>query len=254
MLTMAKDNGIRERWMDEDPEVDGESPEVRAQRQYMADVNVLAKEEIRMGKPNPRVGQREGEDAEMMQADVRARIAELQDESQLAEIKKGFDELPGLHPGIEWADLQVALLKDPDTLRKIMAFNAMGHAMKVVGKEDGEFVFVSCWTDYNQVSSDHRNIVFDRDAAEVWGDRYPDKDKNAVKIVSDMGAELADEKYHNQLRGVTGVNGWAWLKTDEATREAGYARAGRNNGVYSRAADYHSDFGSFRASLRVKKA
>lgn len=212
------------------------------------------------------MGQREGEDAETMQADIRARVAELQDEAQLASIKKRFDALPGLHPGIEWADVQAALLKDPETLRKIMAFDAKGHAMNVMEEENGEFVFVSCWTDYRQVSSDHRNIVFDRKAAEALGSRYPDKNRNAVKIVGDMGAELADEKYHNQLRGVTGdekyhnqlsrvpgVNGWVWLKTDESTREAGDARVGYDYGVYPDLAYLHHFHGSFRAELRVKK-
>ena len=253
---MAKDNGIRERWMDEDPEVEGESSQAREKRQYTTDINVLAKEEIQTGKSNPRVGQREGEDAETMQADIRARVAELQDEAQLASIKKRFVALPGLHPDIEWEDVQAALFNDLETLGKIKALDAKGHEMNVMEEDNGEFVFVSCWTDYNQVSPDHKNIVFDRVAQDRVAIRYPQEscNGNAVEIVNAMGAELADEKYHNQLRGVTDVNGWAWLKTDQATRKAGSARFGDLVGVGSYDANNHYVNGAFRSELRVKEA
>ena len=50
------------------------------------------------------------------------------------------------------------------------------------------------------------------------------------------------------------VNGWAWLKTDAATRKSGNAFFGSYNGINKRDAFSPDDAGSFRASLRVKKA
>lgn len=77
------------------------------------------------------------------------------------EFEVRFEFLPQLHPGIQWADVERSLKADPELMSKLMAFDAKGHAMNVFGEEKGEFIFVSSWNNYVQVSADHRNLCYD---------------------------------------------------------------------------------------------
>lgn len=174
----------------------------------------------------------------------------------LTAFKTRFDALPQLHAGISWTDVETSLAADTESMAKLAALDAKGHKMNVFGEEDGSFVFVSAWNNYAEVTADHRNIVFDKRAQNWLKKNYPNENcnGNAVDIATAMGAGLADPKYHEQLRRATGVNGWAWLKTDDATRDSGRALYGDDFGVSRYGASYRDDRGSFRAALRVRKA
>ena len=174
------------------------------------------------------------------------------------EFKGRFDALPKLHKGIQWTDVEKSLKADSESAAKLMALDAKGHAMNVFGEEKGEFVFASGWTDYNEVAEDHRNIMFDKATQDKRARDFPDGtcNGNATDIVTAMSVELAEKALHEQLRKAVGLNGWAWLKTDAATRKAGIASCGGSGGgVLTCGADSnYGGSGSFRASLRVKKA
>ncbi len=182
--------------------------------------------------------------------------------AELEGLKTRFEALPQLHEGIQWVDVEKALIAAPEIIDKLRAFDEKGHAMNVFGEENGEFVFVSAWTDYEQMNEDHRNICFDSEGQKRAESEVYEPTGNAVSIIAAiMGVTedeardyLADPKFHEKLRKAFGVNGWAWLKTDAATRNFGIALSGYHDGIYKSNAYACSGFGSFRASLRVKRA
>ncbi len=173
----------------------------------------------------------------------------------LGQFKARFDSLPQLHEGVQWTDVEKSLKAYPESTAKLRALDAKGHNINVFGEENGEFVFASAWNTYGQVSLDHRNIVFDKPAQEYLTKHFPSQkcNGNATDIVLSIGADLADQELHEQLRKVIAVSGWAWLRTDAATKKTGSALCGYGDGVNGYDADNHDAGGSFRAALRVKK-
>jgi hypothetical protein len=180
-------------------------------------------------------------------------------EVHLGELKTRFGAMPQLHEGIQWADVEKSLRADPESMAKLQALDAKGHSMNVFGEENGEFIFASAWRNYEQVSEDHRNIVFDKEAQEKLARefRLESCNGNAIDIARALGVDLADTKLHEQLSKVKLVTltGRAWLKTVAAIRQDGDACSGSQDGTIMRHnACNHSVLGSFRAELRVKKA
>lgn len=98
------------------------------------------------------------------------------EQSWMGELKSRFEATLALHPGIEWSAVKKSLEANPEAMRKLQSLDEKGHAMNVFGKENGKFVFVSNWDDYNQVSSEHRDLNYDQ----------------SKKIATSMGVELAD--------------------------------------------------------------
>lgn len=183
------------------------------------------------------------------------RNAELSPEQAwFGQFKTRFEALPQLHKDVQWADVEKSLKADSESMKKLQALDAKGHNMNVFGEENGEFVFVSGWSDYAQVSADHRNIAYDLEGQKLAETNGFKPTGNAVDIATLIGVDLADTKFHEALRKAIAVNGWAWLKTDAATRTTGFAFFGLNVGVYRSSAHRYDAAGSFRAALRVKKA
>lgn len=194
--------------------------------------------------------------------EVKKELSPEEIDKYLGEFRTRFDALPQLHKGIEWAEVEKALRADVESMAKLYALDEKGHKMNVFGEENGEFVFASAWNDYEKVAEDHRNICFDPEGQKLAEKHGYEPKGNAVSIIAAiMGVKedeardyLADPKFHEQLRKAVKVNGWAWLKTDAATRKSGDAFDGYYNGIYKDNADSYNDVSSFRASLRVKKA
>ncbi len=194
-----------------------------------------------------------GEASNQSEAQPTELTPEQKEQAWFVKFKVRFESLPELHQGVEWADVEESLKADPEQLRKLQALDEKGHDMNVFGEENGEFVFASGWSDYNKVSTEHRNIAYDLEGQKLAEKQGYTPAGNAVDIAESMGADLADPKFHEQLRKEIAVNGWAWLKTDAATRTIGVAFIGNYVGIRRDAADTHYDRGSFRAALRVKK-
>lgn len=170
------------------------------------------------------------------------------------ELKTRFDALPQLHNGVKWADVEKSLKADPESMAKLQALDANGHAMNVFGEEKGEFIFASGWDNYEKVSAEHRNIAYDLESQKLAEKNGYNPKGNAMDIAKALGVDLADPNFHEQLRKAIEVNGRAWVKTDAATRKSGYAFFGYYGGICKYYAYDYNDDGSFRAALRVKKA
>lgn len=173
----------------------------------------------------------------------------------LGQLESRFNSIPQLHKNIQWIDVEKSLKADPESMLKLQALDEKGHSMNVFGEEAGEFIFASAWNNYEQVSKDHRNIVFDK-KAEYYLEKHSPNERckgNSMDITNELGVDLADPKLHEQLIRAIRVNGWAWLKTDEATRKLGNAFYGDYYGVSRRYPSVRDNSGSFRAAIRVKK-
>jgi hypothetical protein len=167
----------------------------------------------------------------------------------LEQIHKDFDSLPLLHPGIEWADVEKSLRVDQATLRELIEDNKDGFSMNVFGEEDGSFHFASAWTDYRNIKSEYRNIIFDKEANPAFNGR------NAVAIANDRRAKMSPRSINQQLIIATSnISGWCWYETDEATRKSGDAVFGYDLGVVKISPNCRDTDGSLRFSRRVKKA
>ena len=173
----------------------------------------------------------------------------------LGEFKARFDAIPLLHKGIQWIDVEKSLKADPESMAKLQALDAKGHEMNVFGEGNGEFIFASAWDSYEKVSMDHRSIVFDKEAQELLEREHPDEkcNGNATDMVKALGVDLADPNLNQRLVKEVLVIGWAWFKTDAATRKSGKAFYGNKFEIDKRPADNEHINGSFRAELRVKK-
>lgn len=175
----------------------------------------------------------------------------------LDEFQTRFNALSQLHEEIEWADVERSLKADPEAMRKLQVLDGKGHAMNVFGEEGNEFIFVSAWNNYEQVAADHRKVVFDIQAQGWLKDKRPGEkfNGNAINIAKALGVDLADPKFHEQLRRIIAINGWAWLKTNFPTIEAiRGALSGDDSGISRRDVRNREVNGSFRVDLRVKKA
>lgn len=170
------------------------------------------------------------------------------EQAWLREFKARFDALPELHKGVQWADVVKTLKANPDAEGKLKTLDENGFEMNVFGEKNGEIVFRTAQTDVTQIAAKYRTIMYDQKAQTD----YPEYqvNGNAEEIAASMGVELADRELYEQFRI---QNGWVWLKTDAATRKAGYAFDGLNLGVFQYYANDHNVYGSFCAALRVKK-
>ena len=222
---------------------------------------------LKFAEENPQIRETSFTRCRELFYEIKALVLELREDfprltkeqkAELKLLKTNFDALPQLHEGTNWADVEKALKKSPDAINKLRALDEKGHQMNVFGEENGEFIFVSAWTDVENVSEEHRNICFDADGQKKAEGRGEKPRGNAVDIIAKIMSVdedvarnyLADPKYFEQL---SIIKGWAWLKTDSDTRKTYVAFGGLINGIREYRADPHDDNGSFCAALRVKK-
>lgn len=170
----------------------------------------------------------------------------------LGDFKTRFKALPQLHQGIEWEDVERSLDANPEFKAKIIKLDFKGHKMNVFGERNGELIFVSGWDDVRRVSFDHRNVVYDK-SAQADKDAYGSSG-NAVDIAESLGGNLAYPEFNRYLTesGVK-ILGWAYFRTHEITRKDKRASVGDARGINDIPATTHSNNGSFRVELRLKK-
>lgn len=149
----------------------------------------------------------------------------------LAQIRQDIDSMPDLHPGIGWTVVERSLRNDTESLKAFIKANQNGYSVNVFGVEDCKLVFVTAQLDVSAITEKHRSIMFDAQAQREYP-RYKAYG-NAVNIATEMGMELADEKYHEQLIALYGhrILGAFYLKTGEKIRQSGGARCGDSKRV-----------------------
>ncbi len=181
-------------------------------------------------------------------------LSPKQHEELLAILKTRFEKNMSRHKGLEWAQVQAKLGKNPKKVWSLSEMERTGGEPDVVSydKKTGEYIFYDCSA---ESPKDRRNFCYDREALEA---RKEFKPKNtAVDVATAMGIELLTEEQYRELQsfGNFDAKTSSWLKTSSEIRKLGGAIFGdrRYNHVFvfHNGADSYYGSRGFRGLLKV---
>lgn len=247
---MATDNRIRDRWADKDPGRDGETTEDIKVRQYARDIDTLAREQLRTGKVNLRVGRKNsGETADQVNEDIRIRIEELKaefdpEDPKLSTFKSQFEQGGSeIRNGHTWAEVVEAMQRGGqfNSVDEFLAASQKLESPKIYFTQDNELVI----GDGGQEVPSH-TLGMDYFAA--------------AQHCKDNGLDMLTEAEWGKLQaqGRTEIRCITWLKTGEADLGKEPPLAWRADWVNGRRFVYQHDAGrsnpdrGVRRVLRVK--
>lgn len=177
------------------------------------------------------------------QAEIKKELTPEHKEVLFSNLKAKFEANMNLHPGMNWAELEQKLKSSPAATLVTL------HKMWERGGEPTV-------TDFDKKTGKYRFDDCSLESPEKGRDTtYP----QAEQMAQDMGADLMEPEHYNNKFQKLGTqfdrNSWNWLKTTKEKLQAGVALYGGRYGngvhVYEDGADYHRDYGGFRASLWV---
>ena len=165
-----------------------------------------------------------------------------------------FEQNPGRHKGVSWADVRERLEARPDQLRSLADMESTGGEPDVVArdKKTGEVVFMDCAP---ESPAGRRSVCFDRAALDSRKENKP-RD-SAAGMAAAMGVELLTEEQYRDLQklGAFDTKTSSWVQTPAAIRKLGGALfCDRRYGqvfVYHNGAESYYAARGFRAALRV---
>jgi hypothetical protein len=140
----------------------------------------------------------------------------------LLTLEKRFAQNRQRHKGLEWADVQAKLEKNPAKLWSLQEMEKTGGEPDVVGKDSktGEYLFYDCSAESPQ---GRRSLCYDRTSLESRKANKPVG--NALDIAGDIGIELLTEKQYRELQTLGGfdLKTSSWIQTPEPIRKLGGA-------------------------------
>lgn len=172
----------------------------------------------------------------------------------LNELKTRFDENPGRHIGIKWADVLARLEANPAKLWTLSEMERTGGEPDVVGLDEstGELIFFDCSP---ETPKGRRSLCYDRAAWESRKEHKPESD--ALSIASAMGVKILNEAEYRTLQqfGKFDTKTSSWLETPSGIRQLGGAIFGDwrygQVFIYHNGAESYYAARAFRGSLRV---
>ncbi len=177
-----------------------------------------------------------------------------QREELIKALQSRFEQNPGRHKGVAWADVRERLEARPEKLRSLAEMEATGGEPDVVArdKKTGEVVFMDCTP---ESPAGRRSVCFDRAALDSRKENKP-RD-SAAGMASAMGVELLTEEQYRDLQklGAFDTKTSSWVQTPADIRKLGGALfCDRRYGqvfVYHNGAESYYAARGFRAALRV---
>jgi hypothetical protein len=178
-----------------------------------------------------------------------------QERQELLEtLRTRFEKNMHRHKGIEWADVQAKLERNPDALRSLHEMESTGGEPDVVaeGKKTDNYVFVDCSA---ESPSKRRSACYDRQALDSRKENKPQS--SAVEMAAAMGIDLLTEEQYRQLQrlGEFDTKTSSWIQTPPGIRALGGALfCDRRYGtvfVYHNGAESYYAARGFRGALRV---
>jgi hypothetical protein len=177
-----------------------------------------------------------------------------QREALLAALKARFERNPKRHEGIEWAEVEARLEKDPGKLWSLHEMERTGGEPDVVGRGEatGELLFVDCAA---QSPAGRRSVCYDREALEARKKHRPED--SAMNMAGAMGIELLTEAEYRKLQelGEFDTMTSSWVRTPPEIRALGGAlfcdRRYDTVFVYHNGAESYYAARGFRGALRV---
>ena len=176
----------------------------------------------------------------------------------LSTLKLRFEKNRKRHKGIEWADVQAKLEKNPE---KLWSLNEMeiscGEPDVVVltatgNKKTGEYIFYDCAA---ESPKGRRSICYDHEALEARKEHKPAN--SAVEMAADMGIEILTEEQYRQLQELENFDTKtsSWIQTPADIRKLGGAlfcdRRYNTIFVYHNGAESYYAARGFRGLLKV---
>jgi hypothetical protein len=177
-----------------------------------------------------------------------------QREELLSTLKARFEKNVNRHEGIEWADVQVKLVANPEKLWSLNEMEGTGGEPDVVGydEETGEYIFYDCSA---ESPKGRRSLCFDRAALDARKNHKPEN--SVMDLSAEIGIDLLTEEQYRELQkhGKFDLKTSSWVQTPANIRKLGGAlfcdRRYDTIFVYHNGADSYYAARGFRGSLRV---
>lgn len=173
----------------------------------------------------------------------------------LKTLKTRFEKNMKRHHGIDWADVEARLDKNPAKLWSLSEMERTGGEPDVIGQDEKskEYIFVDCSA---QSPSGRRSLCYDRDA---WESRKTAKPEggSAVGMAADMGIALLTETQYRELQqlGKFDTTTSSWIETPSEIRKLGGAifadRRYEHIFVYHNGAESYYAARGFRGMLKI---
>ncbi len=169
-------------------------------------------------------------------------------------LKIRFEKNMQRHIGNAWAEVQIALERNPDALESLREMEATGGEPDVIGRdrESGRFTFCDCSA---ESPSGRRSVCYDRAALESRKENKPAN--SAVGMAAAMGIDLLSEDQYRELQelGDFDAKTSSWVQTPPGIRTLGGAlfcdRRYSEVFVYHNGAQSYYAARGFRGFLRV---
>ncbi len=180
----------------------------------------------------------------------------MSDSALLGLLKTRFEENPGRHPDLVWAEVEKKLAANGDKLHSLSEMERTGGQPDVVGFDPstGEYLFYDCAP---ETPEGRRSLCYDAEAEALRNKKGVYPSGNVFTMAAAMGIEPLDEEEYRALQalGEFDTKSSSWLKSPPDLRALGGALFGDRR--YGRVFVYHNGAPSFysgrgfRGSLRV---
>lgn len=186
---------------------------------------------------------------------ARAKALESEQREELLSLLKArFEESTQRHPGLDWAEVQARLERDPVKSWSLHQMEHTGGEPDVIGQDpgSGEYLFVDCSA---ESPSGRRSLCYDGEALAARKQAKPRS--SALDMARAMGVELLTEEQYRRLQqsGEFDLKTSSWVETPASIRKLGGAIfCDRRYGVvftYHNGAESYYAARGFRALLRV---
>lgn len=165
-----------------------------------------------------------------------------------------FEKNMHRHKGINWAQVQAKLEKDPKKLWSLNEMEDTGGEPDVIGydKKSNEYIFCDCAA---ESPKGRRSVCYDPEALASRKEHKPKH--SAVGMAAEIGIELLTEEQYRELQqlGEFDAKTSSWIRTPPAIRKLGGALFGDwrfgHIFIYHNGAESYYAARGFRGILRV---
>lgn len=165
-----------------------------------------------------------------------------------------FEKNMHRHKGINWAQVQAKLEKDPKKLWSLNEMEETGGEPDVIGydKKIDEYIFCDCSV---ESPKGRRSVCYDPEALASRKEHKPKH--SAVGMAAEIGIELLTEEQYRELQqlGEFDAKTSSWIRTPPAIRKLGGALFGDwrfgHLFIYHNGAESYYAARGFRGILRV---
>lgn len=181
-------------------------------------------------------------------------LTTVQQSELLVILKTRFENNINRHKNIQWNDIEIRLLANPEKLWIINEMEKTGGEPDVVEYDikSKEYIFYDCCA---ESPKERRSLCYDRDALNSRKENKPLS--SAVDFANEIGIELLTEEQYRALQqlGNFDLKTSSWIKTPDHIRKLGGAlfcdRRYNTVFVYHNGAESYYAARGFRGSIHV---